>query len=239
MSNQSPEAWFKAMPLLTRYGLATIFCLTLLVQLEVVNPQLLIYQWPFIYQKLQIWRLITACVFFGGFSFPFVFQMYFFTSFSSKLENNEIFQESGDYLFFLLLMIFGVGFFGLIISWPMGIPVLGPSWVYAIIYYWSRREPYSNLSFFSFSIKAYQFPFCLMFVQMIMGGSIWGDIVGLAAAHSYYFIKEVVPMEYGYTLIKTPKLLNTLMAPYVPKTGSNTPAAPTTFGGGAGNRLGD
>jgi len=239
--SQTPEAWFKALPTLTRYGLVAIFSTTVLVQLELLNPNLIMFHWPTIYQKLQVWRILTSSLFFGTFSFGFVFQMYFFTSFSSKLEKNEIFTESGDYLFFLILMTLLVSVFSVLLSWPVGIPVLGPSFVFAIIYYWSRREPYSNLSFFSFQIKAYQFPFVLMFVQLLMGSSIWADLVGLAAAHLYYFCKEVVPSEYGYNLIKTPSLLNKVMAPYVPRApGAPAPAAPppTRFVG-QGQRLGD
>lgn len=55
----------------------------------------------------------------------------------------------------------------LALAWPAGYPFLGPSLVFAILYYWSRsglgsipecnglgREPYGKLSFFSFVIQA-------------------------------------------------------------------------------------
>ena len=95
----------------------------------------------------------------------------------------------------------------LLLAYPTGLPMLGPSLVFAIIYYWSRREPYATLSFFSFNIKGYQFPFALMFFQMLMGGSIWGDLLGLGSGHIYYFLKEVVPQEYGYKWIGAPSFL--------------------------------
>eukprot|EP00397_Hematodinium_sp_SG-2012_P036212 GEMP01039065.1.p1 GENE.GEMP01039065.1~~GEMP01039065.1.p1 ORF type:complete len:240 (-),score=34.64 GEMP01039065.1:1131-1850(-) len=238
--SQSPEAWFKALPPITRYGLVTIFATTCLVQVEILDPYLIIFQWPLIYQKLQIWRILTSMIFFGGFSFGFVFQMYFFTSFSTKLEKNEVFTQPGDYAFFLLFQTVFLCVFGVLLAWPMGFPMLGPSMIFAIIYYWSRREPYAQLSFFSFSIKAYQFPFVLMFVQVLMGNSLWADLIGLASGHLYYFLKEIVPAEYGYTILTTPAILNKVMSGVVPR----APGAPTTtpppnrFGGG-GQRLGD
>merc|ERR1719329_424836 len=143
-----------------------------------------------------------------------MFQLYFFSSFSSKLEQNEIFVQPGDYVFFMFTVIIFLDAISLILQWPTGMPTLGPSLVVAILYYWSRREPYAQLSFFSFSIKGYQFPFCLVFFQLLMGGSIWADLLGLASGHIYYFLKEVVPAEYGYNLIQTPTFLRTFMAQY-------------------------
>merc|ERR1719424_2244267 len=112
--------------------------------------------------------------------------------------------------------------------------MLGPSLVFAILYYWSRREPYAMLNFFSFTIKGYQFPFALVFFQLLIGGNIWVDLLGLASGHIYYFIKEVVPQEYGHTLIKTPGFLVRFMSSY----GGGNAAAPdggvAGIGGGGG-----
>jgi hypothetical protein len=41
----------------------------------------------------QLWRIFTSVFFFGKFSFNFVFQLYFFSSFSTKLERNEAFES--------------------------------------------------------------------------------------------------------------------------------------------------
>jgi len=232
MSENTPEQWYKNLPILTRIGLTVIFAVTVLVQLEILNPELLFLQWPLIINKLQVWRLFTSCIFFGTFSMQFVFKLYFFVSFSSKLERNEIFNQPGDYLFFLIVQILMLDVISVVLAWPSGFPTLGPSLTFAIIYYWSRREPYAQLSFFSFSIKGYQFPFCLVAFQLLMGGSIWADLLGLASGHIYYFIKEVVPAEYGYNLISTPSFIKSFMANY-PVTGGAAPAA----GGGGGGQV--
>jgi len=253
----TPEQWYKNLPILTRIGLTVIFGVTVLVQLEILNPMLVYLNWPLVINKLQVWRLFTSVVFFGKFSFQFLFQLYFFSSFSSKLEQNEIFAQPGDYLFFLLVQILLLDVISLVLSWPAGFPMLGPSLVFAILYYWSRREPYASLNFFSFTIKGYQFPFALVFFQLLIGGNIWMDLLGLAAGHIYYFLKEVVPAEYGHTLIKTPAFLVRFMSQYTVGNagggggggagggaaggGGGRPAAPPppprNFGG-AGHRLG-
>eukprot|EP00747_Dinoflagellata_sp_TGD_P169211 gnl/TRDRNA2_/TRDRNA2_197593_c0_seq1.p1 gnl/TRDRNA2_/TRDRNA2_197593_c0~~gnl/TRDRNA2_/TRDRNA2_197593_c0_seq1.p1 ORF type:complete len:255 (+),score=55.28 gnl/TRDRNA2_/TRDRNA2_197593_c0_seq1:108-872(+) len=252
MTENTPEQWYKSLPILTRVSLTVIFIVTVLVQLEILNPQLLFLNWPLVINKLQVWRLLTSVTFFGNFSFQFLFQLYFFTSFSSKLETNEIFNQPGDYLFFLICQILLLDAISLVLAWPSGFPTLGPSLVFAILYYWSRREPYAMLSFFSFSIKGFQFPFILMFFQLLIGGNIWMDLLGLASGHIYYFLKEVVPAEYGKTLIKTPSFLVNFMAQYSAPAaggyaagggvggGGGRPAAPPPpprFGG-TGHRLG-
>lgn len=233
----SPEQAFKALPILTKVGLTTFFCVTVLVQLEILDPSLLFLNWPVVINKLQVWRLLTSVTFFGTFSFQFLFQLYFFTSFSSKLEKNEIFAQPGDYLFFLLVQVLLLDVLSLVLAWPAGFPALGPSLVFAILYYWSRREPYAQLSFFSFTIKGYQFPFALVFFQLLIGGNIWVDLLGLASGHVYYFVKEVVPQEYGYNLIKTPGFMVRFMANYSSGAGGAPPAG-GNIGGFAGGRPG-
>lgn len=230
----TPEQWYKGLPPLTRIGLTTFFVVTVLVQLEILDPMLIFLNWPLVINKLQVWRLLTSVAFFGKFSFQFLFQMYFFSSFSSKLERNEIFNQPGDYLFFLLTQILLLDVISLVLAWPVGFPSLGPSLVFAILYYWSRREPYAMLNFFSFNIKGYQFPFALVFFQLLIGGSIWVDLLGLASGHIYYFLKEVVPQEYGKTIISTPSFLVNFMAQYSGPGAASTGAAGPRLGGFGG-----
>jgi len=241
MDANTPEAWYRNLPILTRVGLTIIFATTVLVQLEILNPQLIILHWPLVWGNLQLWRVFTCVCFFGTFSFNLVFQLYFFTSFSSKLERNEVFVNApGEYLLFLIFQIVVLSVLSLIMAYPTGLPMLGPSLVFGIIYYWSRREPYAELSFFSFNIKGFQFPFALLFFQMLMGGSIWGDLLGLGSGHLYYYLKEVLPQEYGYTWIKAPSFLQRFAIKHlgaaVPR-GQAAPPAQRNFGG-AGHRLG-
>ena len=86
-----------------------------------------------------------------------------------------------------------------------------------------------------------------------MGNPIWNDLLGLASAHIYYFLKEVCPQEYGREVIKTPQFMtNFFYAMVTPKASAigslyagateNQPPAPPGAGPapftGAGHRLG-
>lgn len=206
MSN-TPEQWYKSLPPITRFGLTSIFGVTCLSQMGVVSPGLIILDWTLVCHRLHLWRMFTNVFFFGDFNLGFIFHMYFFQSFSSRLENHETFLRPGEFLFFMLCQVFFLDVLSLLISWPTGLPALGHALVFAIIYYWSRCESYAPLNFYSFIIKGYQFPFVLLFVQLLMGGNIMLDVLGLASGHIYYFLKDVVPGEYGYSLLKTPDFI--------------------------------
>mmetsp|Transcript_64061 Transcript_64061/g.152778 ORF Transcript_64061/g.152778 Transcript_64061/m.152778 type:complete len:257 (+) Transcript_64061:107-877(+) len=254
MDQNTPEQWFKSLPILTRIGLSVFLSATVLVAVGIIGgpvqqPALLILNWPLALRKMQVWRLITTVCYLGPFGMHFLFECYFFTTFSGKLENNEIFRQPGEYLFFLLCQILMLDVVSLVLRYPDGVPLLGHSLVFAIIYYWSRREPYAELSFFMFKVKGYQLPFAIMLFNILMGGGIWMELLGLATGHLWYFLKEVVPAEYGRILIKTPTFFNTFMAGQLgqshaaaqaaaPRGGGAAPApAPNRFGG-AGHRLG-
>jgi len=206
----------------------------------ILNPELITLNWLLVINKFHLWRLITCCFFLGKFSFNFLFQLYFWVTFSSKLENNELMQQPGDYVWFLLIVIVLLCVISLLLAWPVGLPMLGPSLIFAVLYYWSRREPYAELNMMSFAIKGYQFPFVMMMFTLLMGGSIWGDLLGLAAGHVYYFCREIMPQTYGINIISTPGFLARAMVKYQPQApGAPPPVAPQRplFQGG-GQRLG-
>jgi Derlin-2/3 len=228
---QTPEEWYKGLPLLTRIGLTTFFMTTILTMVGLLNPRDLVLDWPTVINKLQVWRLFTSVIYFGKFGFPFMFQMYFFTSFSQKLERGEVMTAlPGNYLFFLLFQILSLDIVSLVLAWPTGLPLLGTSLTFSIIYYYSRLEPDQEMVFYSFKVKGYQLPFALLAFTLLMGGDIWADVLGLASGHIFFFLKEVVKKEYGMVLLTTPSFLNSFMAPYVAGTGGS--------GGGGGNRFG-
>ncbi|KAF4733902.1 ER-associated protein degradation protein [Perkinsus olseni] len=64
-----------------------------------------------------------------------------------------------------------------------------------------------------------------MLFTMLMGGDIWMDVLGLGAAHIYYFLRDVVPMEYGKDYLKTPEFMNKLMV----RAGAGQPGAAANY----------
>ena len=250
MEGTTIEGFYFGIPFLSRVLTTVFFCVTLLSGLNLFNPEVLLLSWPLVVSRLHIWRPITNYLFIGKFGFPFVFNLYFFITFSGRLERNECFTSQGtpgSYLFFLLINMLTIDGLSCALAWPNGLPMNFSSLLMAIIYYWSRREAWAQLTYWGFSIQGYQLPWALMFFNMLLGGSPWGDLLGVAAGHTYYFLKEVLPAENGMTLLKTPGFIDQFMiavqeggrpAAAGGQAGRAAPPPPPRQFGGRGYRLG-
>ena len=51
-----------------------------------------------------------------------------------------------------------------------------------------------------------------MAFHLFTGGNPFNDLIGVAAGHSYVYLKEVLPESHGYELLKTPNIMQTLVA---------------------------
>lgn len=122
MDNNSPESFFRDMPPVTRAILVGTFGITLAFVLGVLNVRYLLLDWVLISKKFHIWRLFTDYLFVGPFSFSWVFHMYFFVTFSSKLETHPSFRlvGRGGFLFFICLQMFALDLLSLVFYPPTG-----------------------------------------------------------------------------------------------------------------------
>jgi len=50
-----------------------------------------------------------------------------------------------------------------------------------------------------------------MAFHLFTGGNPFNDLIGVAAGHSYIYLKEVLPESHGYNLLKTPNFMQTLV----------------------------
>ena len=48
--------------------------------------------------------------------------------------------------------------------------------------------------------------------HLFTGGNPFNDLIGVAAGHSYFYLTEVLPDSHGYDLLKTPGIIQTLVA---------------------------
>lgn len=209
------------------------FAATVLTHAELLNPMLLILDFDMLFQKLELWRLLTNFCFFGKFGLPFVFSLFFLVRYGGELERKRFEGRSADMLWFMTLtglIMVGVAY----IMGPM--PVLSSSMLAAIVYLWSREYSEQTISIYGlFHVQAFYFPWVLCAIHVIMGGSAIPDLVGIFAGHVYYFLVDTQ----GYQL----------NAPYFLTNALDTPAAGlrqqhqnrNAFGGhqwGGGQRLG-
>ena len=76
-----------------------------------------------------------------------------------------------------------------------------------------------------------------------MGGDVWRDIVGLAAGHLFYFLKDIVPIAYKLDILRTPAFVQRIASRISSSQTTNPrpaagPAQPQRFFAGRGVRLG-
>ena len=71
------KQWYMSQPVVTRTYLTGTFILACLISLKLVSPFSLLYTFDTAILNLEIWRLATALVFQGKFSFSLLFSMYF------------------------------------------------------------------------------------------------------------------------------------------------------------------
>ncbi|KAG7391827.1 ER-associated protein degradation protein [Phytophthora pseudosyringae] len=202
----SIEAWYYGLPYVTRFYLSVCFGSTLLSTLGFLNPQSLYLDFDLVWQRFQLWRLTTCFMFLGSFSFPFVMQLMILTNYSSRLEEDPFPGGGGptaDYAFML--------FFGAAVLWVvaffMGIPFLGTSLIFMIVYVWSRRNPTAPVAIWGFRFEGLYLPWALIAFTVLVGGNPMMDVFGVIAGHLYYFLLEVLPATKGWNLLQTPAVL--------------------------------
>ncbi|PFH32425.1 Der1ER1 [Besnoitia besnoiti] len=142
---------------------------------------------------------------------------------SSDLENNAVFVQAskGAYLYFIVLQSLCLDFISLLFFWPTGLHLLGGSLLFAVLYYWSRRESYTPVSIYFLTVQGHQLPFVLLLLHLLMGKDLWSDAIGLLSGHIYYFFREILPAQGGADLLSdTPKIFDRLVEKF-----SNRPDA--------------
>ncbi|CAD1472374.1 unnamed protein product, partial [Heterotrigona itama] len=180
-----------------------------------------------------LWRLITTFLFFGNMGFNFLFNMIFTYRYCRMLEEGSFRRRTAD---FVMMFIFGgicmiVSFQCFIyfseiddkvhaplcillytFAFFVNLLFLGHAFTIMLVYVWSRRNPFVRLNFFGLlNFQAPYLPWVLLGFSVLLGNTIWVDLVGMAVGHMYYFAEDVFPrLRGGFRVLKTPQILKTL-----------------------------
>merc|ERR1712154_121186 len=187
-------------------GIAVIT--TVGAQFGFVNLAYLYFDPQLIYSKFQIWRLITTFFYFGKLGFGFLIQMFILTRYTQMLEDERFQGAAGLAEMVFLLMFGGSGL--ILLNWIFfsgKVPFLASALSFTLLYVWSRKSPYIDVSFWGFQFKAWHLPFVLLCFTFVMGGSPVLDILGVLVGHLYHFLMDIVPRVYGKHLIECPRFL--------------------------------
>lgn len=199
--------WANLLPV-TKYALVTALVCTALFSFKVVSPFYLITDVTRTFTNLEVWRVITSCLFFGKFGFPWLMNV---ATFYMHLKNNEESYRGklADFIWMLVTVIFGLHIGAVI----LGLDLLSFAFTMSLCWVWCRRNPTAQLSIYMFKFTANYFPFALMAFHLLMGMSIVDDIVGIVVGHAFLFLSDMLPKTHNINILQTPQWL-VRMFPY-------------------------
>jgi len=90
--------------------------------------------------------------------------------------------------------------------------VMQSPYVFSMIYVWSKVEPDQPVSIWGFPFKSINMPWVLMAFHLFTGGNLFTDLVGVAAGHTYVYLRLVLPETHGHDLLRTPAFMEKLVA---------------------------
>ena len=189
----------------TRYFMGITLLLSFCMTYQIISPYSLFLTFDLV-GKGQVWRLITTYFFAGGFSMNFLFAMMMNYYVISNLEKYHENKESQ----FATLLIFNA-VVGLFYAWLAGeYMVMQSPYVFSLLYVACKFQPDQEVSIWGFPVQSANLPWVLLVFHVLTGGSPIQDLVGIAAGHTYVYLKLVLPQSHGYDLLKTPSLIEAL-----------------------------
>ena len=75
----------------------------------------------------------------------------------------------------------------------------------SFIYIDSKIQPQKIVALYFIRMKNAYFPYALIIFNIVSGGGIYDNIIGIIAGNIYYVLKEVLPVSKNLNILKTPK----------------------------------
>jgi Derlin-2/3 len=209
--------WYRKMPVVTRSFMTGCVLTSLAVYLDVLSAhKLYLRSVSALIESGEYWRLITNFLFFDYFGLNFIFHMFFMVRYSTYLESGSFRGRTADYVYMwlfsalsLLTINFGLAHYGAL-SRPVFF--LAPSFGFAIVYVWGRRNPNFSMSFlYLFHFTAPWLPWVLMLFGFLLGQPPVYDLLGIVVGHLYFFFVDVYPQFSGRHLLATPRFFKRML----------------------------
>lgn len=246
---QGPDAWFRGLPVITRYWFGATLVVTLAVNFKLMQIYHVVWTWDSFVSKLELWRSLTCFLYIGKFEFNTLISLMLLVQFSERYEKGGPFNTgagggTADYCFMLMIMMVLT-----LLTYPLGLmisplpPIFARNLIYGVLYIWSKRNPSGQANIWGIPIPSMYLPFAYIAFTVFLGGSYMDMLHGMAVGHFYYFLAEVVPQVQGRDILKTPQFLIDQfgIGEYHPGTMQQQQQAPpirTTTFAGTGQRLG-
>ena len=105
---------------------------------------------------------------------------------------------------FMTLIVFN-GFLCIFFAYLYGnYQVMHQPFLFSLMYCWCKLEPDMTVSLWGFPVKSANLPWVMMFLSVLTGQDPFMDLIGIAAGHSYIYVKLILPTSHGYQILKRP-----------------------------------
>jgi len=210
MASNDIGDWYRGIPQITKYWFTGSVVVPLIGRLG-FNPLWFILDFKSFIYKFQIWRPVTAALYYpisGPKGFHFLMNLYFLYSYSTRLETETFAGSPADFAFMLLfnwlcLVLIGFGAELALLMDPL---------VLSVLYVWCQLNKDTVVSFwFGTRFKAMYLPWVLFAFNLIIGSGGMMELFGIIVGHLYFFLMFKYPQDFGGAqLVSVPRFLYTL-----------------------------
>lgn len=197
-------SWYASQPPITRNLLTASVFATLLHGLRLVSPYSLGLYWPIIWQKFQLWRLVTSFLVYS-LSINGLIDLIMLYRYTIELERGEFAGRPADFTWFMVFCMVSMAS----VSWLTWTAFLGSGLMLSLATTWAlhRREQIVTF-YFGIKFPAQYLPYALMGMEFLLshGNIPYAMVYGWAAAHFYYYLTVDLPSQGGLNYIPTPQI---------------------------------
>ncbi|KAI3380941.1 hypothetical protein SNEBB_006778 [Seison nebaliae] len=207
MSNDFSD-WYNKIPKVTRWLFTGAIIVPMLARMGFVSPMSLIWLWNYFIYKFQIWRAVTAMLFFPispQTGFQYLLNLYFLYNYSTRLEEDNFHGKTADYFFLVLFNSFSILLLASFFGYYMLLNIL----IMSILYIWCQFHKDEIVRFwFGTQFKAMYLPWVYLGFNFILQGGGFVELMGIIVGHLYYFLKVKYPIDFGgRQFLETPQFL--------------------------------
>lgn len=186
------------------YIFSSLIC-GIILTLKVVSPYYFVLMVP---QNLyNPFKYISSIVFFPKINMSSIMDLLFFYFTANQLETSYLPHRYGEFILLILYAIVGNYLIVIPFSWNNFV-ILRKALSLTLTYLFCRKYPNSSITvFFVIKLKAMYFIWFQMIMAILEDRVIYA-VSALIVGHSYYFLKEVLPVVKRVSLLNTPAFMN-------------------------------
>jgi Derlin-2/3 len=161
----------------------------------------------------QYWRLFTSFLYFGDFSFQMLLRLFSFVQYSATLESKVFIGKPEDFIIFLVFGWIAFLTFGRLLCTPF----LSDYLFSYVLYYWAKHfgDEHIRILTLPMDIPVQYMPVISLIIDFFQNGPrrCFSVMLSFIIAHLFFFIRDVVGIQYNKVLLRAPNWLQRVVLP--------------------------